>query len=387
MRFNRIEIVDLQSWKGGEVLDLSPLGLTVLRGPSETGKSTLFRFISRFCTREINSREMFTAYVRKGCARGGLVMSDSETGEKLSFILNNEGKFLTYSDGQSELIDFYTEDEINETLLEQYGILVDDVNNFVVNVFGRDNLSLGVSTSQLLNGAILDRVLIGRDIERIMTYLKNQEEDLRDYLKSNVIKRDYYKTKMHNTAYVEEDFLKYYLNMSKELTTLSKYLSSVEKDVIALKNNKKPTREQPPKQEQELKKMLKLLEMFSAGQTAIGNISRSVHDINEVSARLMHLKDVNRLCEKLQVVSRAVLEIINRKKPKEPECDKPLQELESAVKLLSIMQVITEENDSVSNGLVKRQMLSEKLAKSTKRLQELKIELKICPTCGSEFGG
>lgn len=348
----------------------------------------MFRFISRFCTSDMDHKELFEYYVRKGCEKGGLVFSDTETGETLSFILNSAGRFLVYSDGKTDKVDFYTEEEIDETLLERFGILVDDSNNFVVNVFGRDNIGLGVSTSQLLNGAILDRVLIGRDVERVTNFLKQQETDLRDFIKANVIKKDYYKNRLQNTAYVEEEFLRFYSILSKDITLFCSKISLVEKETKQLVQSlSKPVIPPPPKTSEELRTMLTLLDSLTDMQQEASRVKKIDVDIESIAAKREYLCKLQALTGYLYAIGEVIKEVADVNAPEEPRFGIRQSDMVEAAKLLGFMQelhttaqlVMQKARENRDNELV--------LAEKQERLAELKKKLKVCPTCGSEFGG
>lgn len=388
MKINRIELHNLQSWRGEEVIDLSPFGLTVLKGPSETGKSTLTRFLMKFCGKEMDSQELFFSYVRRGCKEGTLCLRDLESKEKLSLTVNQNGRFLIFEQEGSDVVEFYTEDEINETLLEKFGIVVDDVNNIAINVFGRDNPSLGVATSALLNGSVLDRVLVGRELERVLDNLKNQETETKEFLKTHEIKRHFYRTRMSSLTYIDEDTIKYNLIKVQELESLCKFLSDVERNIQIIKDTHLPeVTSAPPVTEASLRTMLQFVSFIDRIGQEISNMPAVHGDKDAIFSTKMNLMSLQQIINSLDSVMKLLVEYNNIKTPTAPACSKSLPELQQLLTLADMLSLISIEIDKITEQDRKHAIALRNLELAKDKLKQLKEELRVCPLCGSEFGG
>lgn len=177
-----VTFINLQSW-GGESLNLSPSRLTVLRGRSEIGKSTLSRFVTRFCD-NVNSYDNYDDFIRYGADDGGVLWTYDD-GTRLFMLVTHTSRKLGFFAADNTPIESFNDSEITESVLLKYGFFVDDKNGATQNVFSRDIPLMFIETNALLNGSRLARVLINRAVETAQDYLTSQEEIISDCLKDN----------------------------------------------------------------------------------------------------------------------------------------------------------------------------------------------------------
>lgn len=173
-------ISNLQSWQGENLLELSPDGLNVLKADSETGKSTASRFLIKFC----QGMKDYSEFIRYGSDYGVLIF-EYEDGTITMFIAYPNSREIARYNENGELLASYTEGQITEKVLQSLGIIYDEKNEIVLNIFSRDLPMLFVSTPATFNGAVLARVLIDRDVEAALDNLKTTKERISLVLKNN----------------------------------------------------------------------------------------------------------------------------------------------------------------------------------------------------------
>lgn len=347
MRITKVSLLDIQSWAGENELELSPASLNILKAPSETGKSTSTRFLMKFC----QDLPDYTDIIRSGCESGGMIF-EYEDGSKLLMLMEKHGRMLGYLDSDGDIIESFSNDQINEQVLQRYGIIFDERNSMITNVFSRDLPLLFVNTTETFNGSMLSRVLVNKDVERALENLKLQEESIVNSLKYHGIKKD----------------------------QISKMCSQIEyKDVDKLETAKR-----------DIKVLLPIAKSF---QTIYESYTRYLKASGEI--KIKH--DVGMASEEIRKFTEIVdcVEQLNTKKQKVEQCKVQLAEcksvpitilqIEKYIKINTFFDNLQKKIEFIQNLKQEIELSSESIESAKRRVTSLQQELKVCPLCGGIF--
>lgn len=367
---------------GKEDIILSPCRVTVLKAPSETGKSVVSNFLTDFVKTEYD-KDVFNSIVRRGCNSGGLAFRYDD-GSCLLMLMQEETKVMCYQSGDQEQDpEMFYDAEINELSLERFGIVVDNKNEMLINVFSRNNPLLFVDTDEFFNGSLLSRVLIERDVERLQDYLKLQEEKLKEYIKEiNPIKLklDYQESTLQYTDIVslrdlekEALYLKTFCNTSysverrlEELSKIVKYDKEVlDLDLGVLEHDKQ---------------LVTLVEQISRAIDLYKEIvlptecDITVEEVSDLRDNLTFLLQIGQAIRTLPEVSDL-----------EEETTNLIKEISCMLLDVQALSSLKREFDKLRNTEQEIVENSVQLNKSEKELTELKLLIKTCPLCGSDL--
>lgn len=347
MRVTSVTLCNLQSWKGENSLELSPSSLNVLKAPSETGKSTSTRFLIKFC----QNSDDYTDLIRSGCDTGGMIF-DYDDGSSLMMLMERNGRMLGYSDSEGNVIESFTNDQINEQVLQRYGIMVDEKNGILMNVFSRDLPLLFVNTTELFNGATLSRILVNRDIEKAIDNLKEQEDSLISNLKYHGIKREQIIKACESLRYKDVNSLMIAKNKTFDLLPLAKYLQRICDTSRELKR--------------------------------IDSERRGVPEAPIKSSNIKYIKDLNSLVEELKSKQTKYDEILARL----AGCRAvpiTIQYIDQYIGLSKICTEVRNILDKCTSLKAEYEQVVQAYKESQIELKQIQETLKVCPLCGGKF--
>ncbi len=278
MRIKSVDLVNLQSWKGEGHIELSPFSIAALRAASETGKSTLFRTIMRFCL-TTSYKDTFSDMIRDGETSGGLVFT-YEDDSKTVMLMSKDGRMLAKQNPAGEFTEVFRDSDINEQVLEHFGFVADLKNGIMVNLYSRDLPMLFVSTTPMFNGAVLSRVLIDRRVEAVLDYLKLQQSDLTDFVKNYKTRREDAIQACKSIKYIDTDNLKLVQGKIEQLTPCVTYLQKVSESLKTAKDAVEDLQKVPT-----VPLDRKGLELLSKTQTLLNNLKPKTQDYKSIMAQ------------------------------------------------------------------------------------------------------
>lgn len=367
-----IKYYNIQSWEGEKDLELSPSQLTVLKAQSEVGKSTLVRFFIRFCTSN-GDNEDYRDIIRDGCETGAVTLVNDDN-TSVMFMMEAHSRAIGLLSKDGEIMESYFEQELTEKVFERFGLIVDQKNDILINVLSRDLPLLLINTSPIYNGAVMSRVLIDRDVERALDNLKIKEATLAETLKLNSYKREQSIEATQSIKRANVDNLKWILNQVEAIIPLSEQVDKFEKTVKEYKdelNNCKGIKEVGVSSN-ELNNLMSFITSEQKLTDLLVSIVNSAEEYLPVTSS--ELVSISLLADKVTELTKLVSSM-----PKETMC---LPISSDTLQFLLNLESIFSGIGGLTTSLHDTTVL---LESTSKKLDECKHELGVCPLCGEVF--
>lgn len=339
-----------------------------MKAKSETGKSSLSRFLSRFCQTP-DDKENYTDMIRKGKTSCS-VSFVYDNGYKVILGLSTSERLLGYLNPDGECEEVYDHHSITEEVLQRFGFIYDSANGFLANVFSRDIPMLLVQTNEVLNGSMMVRILTDRNAERALEYLKDREDKISFKIK------EYRRVKSDSitaTAMIKDVDVDYLKCLQREIDNFSsvvtRYTTIAEalKGFIATRSTQVFIPENSP--------TAKELEHIIVCKELLDKITKTF--TNKPSSPILDSKSVESLYLCADIFSRVgkVFKSVPKPVSLNPSCIESISKCSGI--LIKIISCITCHNTTK----VEKGMFDECIREQV----QLNDELGVCPLCGGEL--